>query len=290
MGYGDYSISSRRVRAFDAGYHTKSKEEIFTNRKICESMIPTGVKIRESRDSDEHPNSVPIIIGLDVTGSMLTVPHFLVKDGLPKLMEKIMEAGVPDPQLLFLAIGDHKNDSAPLQIGQFESNDELLDKWLTSTFLEGRGGNNGGESYLLAWYFAAFHTSHDAMDKRGQKGIMITIGDEPTHNTLDLGSIKKIMGESEADFTADELLRLAQEKYEVYHLHITETRVGSFKETQDGWKNLLGDNAILVNKKEDVAAIISDIVIKNTGSSTTPIKDGATIVKTQTPIEGVNGL
>jgi len=283
MGFGSYSVSDRALRSASMGYATKSKAEIFKSRKLCESMIPTGVQLRESRDSEEHPNSVPIILGLDVTGSMLTVPHFLVKEGLPKIMEKIMEAGVPDPQILFLAIGDHFNDSAPLQIGQFESNDELLDKWLTDTYLEGRGGNNNGESYLLAWYFAANHTMHDALEKRGEKGLLITIGDEPTHQNISHESLVSIMGEAEGDCTADELLEKAKEKYNVYHLHMTCTRVGSFKETQDGWKAMLGDNVKFVANQEDVAMTIAELVIKHTdGVSKAPI---LTETKTNTPTE-----
>jgi len=283
MGNGTYSISNRAVRSASLGFATKSKAEIFKSRKMCESMIPTGVQLRESRDSEEHPNSVPIILGLDVTGSMLTVPHFLVKEGLPKLMEKVMEAGVKDPQILFLAIGDHFNDNAPLQIGQFESSDELLDKWLTDTYLEGRGGNNNGESYLLAWYFAGLHTQHDAMDKRGEKGLLITIGDEPTHKNISHESLVSIMGEAEGDCTAEQLLEKAREKYHVYHLHMTCTRVGSFKETQDGWKDMLGDNVKFVSNQEDVAMTIAELVIKHTDKNI----NGTilTETKTNTPVE-----
>jgi hypothetical protein len=154
MGHGGYSSDDRYTRAVSSGFYKKSTREIFKQRNINNGMNPHGVTLRESRDSDEHPNSVPIIIALDETGSMGTVPHFLVKDGLPNMMDKIIKAGVADPQVLFLGIGDHECDEAPLQVGQFESSDELLDKWLTDIYLEGRGGGNYGESYLLAWFFA----------------------------------------------------------------------------------------------------------------------------------------
>lgn len=128
MGSGKYSMSSRSERAISEGYMHKSSAEIFKAREINNAMSPFGVKLRESRDSDEHPESLAIILGLDVTGSMGSVPHFLVKKGLPNIMQSIIDSGIHHPQLLFMGIGDHECDEAPLQIGQFESSDELLDK------------------------------------------------------------------------------------------------------------------------------------------------------------------
>ena len=67
-----------------------------------------------------------------------------------------------------------KCDSAPLQVGQFESSDELLDKWLTNIYFEAGGGGNGGESYALAWYFAALKTATDSMEKSvGRKAFCL---------------------------------------------------------------------------------------------------------------------
>jgi ribosome modulation factor len=273
MGFGSYSVSDRSERSTSRGYATKSAHEIFTQRSINNAMNPNGVMLRESRDSEEHPSSVPIIVALDVTGSMGSVPHHLVKEGLPKMMSGIMQAGIPDPQVLFLAIGDHECDRSPLQVGQFESNDELLDKWLTDVFLEGGGGGNAGESYFLAWYFAAQRTAHDAFDKRGQKGFLFTIGDEPTLKSLPKNVVREIMGDGQYDdYTAASLLDAAREKYHVYHLHIRETHAGSRKETVDGWRQLMQDNLVIVDRKEDVSRIIAEIVVKNT-----PVSDAKPI-------------
>lgn len=147
MGYTSYSTDSRSARAATRGYATKSANDIFEQnkeRKIHESMDPKKAKLRESMDSEIHPLSVPIILGLDVTGSMLDVPVYLIREGLPKMMSNIIERGIKDPQVLFLAIGDAETDYFPLQVGQFESGDEELDLWLTRTYLEGHGGGNGG--------------------------------------------------------------------------------------------------------------------------------------------------
>ncbi|WP_420208756.1 hypothetical protein [Candidatus Electronema sp. JC] len=261
MGWGYYSVDDRAARAASVGYDTKSAREIFTQRNINNAMNPHGITVRESRDSVEHPNSVAIILALDVTGSMGSIPHHLVKDGLPKIMGRIIQSGTPDPQLLFLAVGDHECDSSPLQVGQFESSDELLDKWLTSVYLEGGGGGNAGESYLLAWYFAGFHTSVDCVEKRKQKGFLFTIGDEPTLPEVPAVSLERLMGRGQQQtWSAVELLDKARKSYHVFHLHIRETSSGSRREVMDGWKQLMGDKLIVLERHEEVSLVIPEII------------------------------
>ncbi len=220
MGMGCYSLDSRAVRSKARGYAERSAREIFSQRSINNAMDPHGIRLRESRDSQEHPESVAIILALDVTGSMGSIPHHLVREGLPKIMGRIIQSGTKDPQLLFLAVGDHECDRSPLQVGQFESSDELLDKWLTDVYLEG-GGGNMGESYLLAWYFAGFHTFIDCFEKRKQKGFLFTVGDEPTLPDIPAQALRNIMGDGQYEtYAAATLLDRARASYHVFHLHI----------------------------------------------------------------------
>jgi hypothetical protein len=264
MGYTSYSITGRAARAEAAGYATKSRDEIFVQqkeRRMHDSMDPKKALLRESRDSETHPLSVPIVIALDVTGSMRTIPHQLVKDGLPKLMQSIMQKGIKDPQILFVAVGDCECDSYPLQVGQFESGDEELDLWLTRTYLEGGGGGNAGESYNLAYAFAGMRTQHDAWDKRRQKGFLFTIGDEPCLPHLTSVELRETMDEgTQKTFSTDELLTKAKELYHVYHLHVLEGSAGH--QSLGYWKELLRENCIEVAHSEDIPGIISDIVTK----------------------------
>lgn len=261
MGGTRYDLGARASRAKEAGYESKSASDIFVQNRIGmahESMNPNGITFREARDSAVHPNSVPIILGLDVTGSMGHIPHELIKDGLPKLMGGIIKGGVPDPALLFLGIGDHVCDSYPLQVGQFESGDEELDMWLTRTYIESGGGGNGGESYLLAWYFAAFHTQTDAFEKRGQKGLLFTVGDEPNLPTLPASAINAIMGSGQQTYTHLELLQEAQKRYEVYHISVLHS--ARALKANMAWKELLGENCLSIEDHKEIPDIITKII------------------------------
>lgn len=271
MGYSSYSSSNRLVRADNLGYFHKNVNDIFTQNKvqrIHESMDPNGVVVREARDSDAHPNTIPIQLYLDVTGSMGHIPHEMIKDGLPILMGSLIQNGVVDATLLFGAIGDHECDNYPLQIGQFESGDAELDMWLTRTYIEGNGGGNAGESYLLAWYFASHYIKTDAYDKRNTKGFVFTIGDEPCLRNLPICSIKNLMGnsiiEQEGSFTREQLLDMAKVENHVYHIHILHGR-----NCDSSWKELLGDNLIILEDYKNISRIISDIILLNTKHNST---------------------
>lgn len=266
MGYTSYNYANRSVRADSVGYFSESIEEIFIQQKeqkVHESMKSQGIALRESRDSKEHPNTVPIIVALDVTGSMGHIPHLMIKEGLPTLVSTIIQRGIKDPAILFLAIGDHECDRYPLQVSQFESGDEELDMWLTRTFLEGRGGGNAGESYGLAYYFAANHTQLDAT-KRDQKGLLFTIGDEPFLKKYPTSALKEIMGTtvvSEKDsYSMEELLYQAMETYNVYHISVEH----SYRDTDPAWKELLGNHLIVTKDYEKIPEIIAETVINST--------------------------
>jgi hypothetical protein len=258
------STSYNTTRAFDNrtanSYFTKSADQIFeqnVKRQIHESMEPAKALLREARDSETHPRTVPIILGLDMTGSMGDIPLHLIRDGLPTLVGNIIQRGIPDPALLFLPVGDHEVDRYPLQVSQFESGDEELDMWLTRTYIEGGGGGNGGESYLLAWYYAAFHTTTDAWEKRKEKGFLITVGDEPNLKSLSASALKGIMGinKSETTLNEAELLRLASERWKVFHIHIEHNSHSVL-----AWHQLLGPNFRVVKDYKEVPKLIASIV------------------------------
>ena len=284
MGGGTYSYMSRMDRTEKSGVMRGSLKDNFKSKAVTREMTTVGLDFRESRDSEEHPASVAIIVALDVTGSMGSVPDHLVKHGLPTMMDEIIKNGLADPQVLFMGIGDHECDRSPLQVGQFESSDELLDKWLMDTYLEGGGGGNRGESYMLAWYFAANHTKIDCLEKRGEKGFLFTIGDEPVLDSVPGTALEVIMGKGSQYgklYTSAELLKAARESYHVYHIHISETHSGNRKDVQDEWKQIMGDNCIVVQSSDHVSGIISSIV-SGSGDSDTSKEDVTDAPSTET--------
>jgi hypothetical protein len=270
MGGGTYNFNARATSSVTKGFNKATVDSLDTvfkqqrQRRVHDSLDPRGVVIRESRDGEDHPESLAILVGIDVTTSMGNVPVLLIRDGLPNMIQRIFEEGIADPQVAFIAIGDHECDNYPLQIGQFESSDQLLDESLTNTYIEGGGGGNGGESYLLAWYHAAMHTSIDCFEKRGQKGVLITIGDEPCLNKVSGSVLARLYNlQSELDYSAAELLKLASEKYDVYHINVGSTYSGYRSSTKNYWKELLSDHFIDAKSHEDIPRIVAELTSKS---------------------------
>ncbi len=262
MGHGRFSKEAYERLKVSKSYANKTREQIFQSRRLDPEMDPRSVHLRESRDSEEHPESLSIIVGLDVTGSMGFVPVELVKNTFPHLMDNVMQAGIEHPQVLFLGLGDHECDQAPLQIGQFESSTELLDKWLTKVYLEGGGGGNAGESYHLAYLAAARHTAIDCWDKRKQKGFLFTIGDEPCLRILPGYTINALTPDTQGQTIGiEKLLQEAQERYHVFHLHVAHNAMAKMSGRYAGWKELLGDNFIMIEDYTQVASKIASLVV-----------------------------
>jgi hypothetical protein len=153
-----------------------------------------GKITRESFDSDAHPESVPIVILFDVTGSMQSVPRVFIEK-LGKLMAILVKKGyIAHPHILFGAVGDAYSDRVPIQIGQYEAGNEM-DEVLSLFFLEGGGGAQQTESYELAAYFVNRYSDLDSVKKRGKKGYMFILGDETPYTFVNRTQVEKHIGE-----------------------------------------------------------------------------------------------
>ncbi len=248
MGSGSFDANA--YRSFTSSASTKTRDEIYTSRTIHKDLNPYGVKIRESRDSADNPNSTPIIVGLDVTGSMGMIAEQIAKEGLGTLFQGILDRKpVSDPHLMFMGIGDAAWDSAPLQVSQFEADNRIVEQ-LTNLFLECGGGGNNHESYDFPWYFAARHTVHDSMVKRGKRGYLFTVGDEQTPRVLTKDQLKQFLGTTpEVDVPSNVSLEEAQRLYDVYHVVIEEGSHARshMPEVRKSWSALLGQKVIYLS-------------------------------------------
>lgn len=274
----------------------KSTSQIYTATHMKDEYNPMGVT-RESRDSDEHPNSTPIIIGLDVTGSMSNILNEVAKQLGDMMLEILDRKPVEDPQIMFNAIGDSTCDDFPFQTTQFES-DIRIAKQLTELYFERGGGGNGFESYPLAWYFAANHTSTDAYEKRGKKGFLFTMGDDSYPRSIPRDHFQRIFGDDiETDeLSINELLSQVNRKYEIFHLCLKQgsnISAGWYRDSGyvvDEWTNLLGERAIPVSDYTKIPQIIVSILETMSGKSVDEVVnswDGSTAVVVREAISGL---
>ena len=263
MGSGTFDRAA--YTSYSASTLGKTTDALYGSRTMHKNLDPLGVKVRESRDSVDNPHSTPLIVGLDVTGSMGILADVIAREGLGVLFTGVIDRKpISDPHVMFMGIGDANCDRAPLQVSQFEADNRIVEQ-LTNLYLEHGGGGNNFESYNLPWYFAAFHTVHDSFEKRGKRGYLFTVGDEEAPQALTQEQIKHFIGDdTEAKLTTADLLALAQRTYDVYHVVIEE---GSHARTHRAavaasWNALLGQKVIfLADHKKLAETIVSAIEV-----------------------------
>jgi len=250
MGYGNYSHEAHQ--ALLRGRQELPTQQVFQQKRCHPLMDPKGVRLRESRDSADHPHSLGIVFALDVTGSMGDIPRLLATRQLPSFMKVLSDCKIPDPQLLFMAVGDAVSDNAPLQAGQFESTAELMDQWLTWSFLEGGGGGSGEESYELALYFLALHTEMDCWAKRKKRGYLFLTGDERPYPILSRRVVEAIVGDRlDEDLKVEEVLAELQKTFVPFFI-VPDTERRQRQRCEAPWRDLLGDHVLCMESPEDV--------------------------------------
>lgn len=272
MGGSSYSDDMYRSRVSSAasstsGYftHDHSIRTGAIAAAVHEKLDPSrknsaGKVIRESFDSAAHPNSVSIAVLFDVTGSMAAVPRTFVSK-LGTLMNLLVKKGyVDDPQILFGAIGDAKSDRVPLQIGQFESGNEM-DEVLGLMHLEGGGGGQQTESYELGMYFLSRHTNLDCLTKRGKKGYLFLMGDETPYPKVSAREVKNIIGDSlQADIPVEEILGELRKKFEVFWIIPGGTSNYDDTHVNEYLKKMFGQNLLKLPDANDVCELIASTI------------------------------
>lgn len=233
-------------------------QSVYRSYHLQKALNPLNV-VRECCDSDEHPNTVPVILALDVTGSM-GATALEVATKLNVIMTELYDS-VQDVEFMVMGIGDFYCDDAPLQVSQFESDIRIAEQ-LEKVWFEGGGGGNNYESYTAAWAFAADRTKLDCWS-RGKKGLLITIGDEPLNPYIDKDRWVKEVGDTESTLATEDLYRKVSDKYDVYHIHVDHG--GNYYGTTapKSFAKVIGEDHVETSTVKSIAQTITAIVNKH---------------------------
>lgn len=214
--FASYSVSNNKTYHKDTG---RVSGQVFYQEHMDVSLDPKKFKIRECVDSEEHPNTIPVILALDVTGSMGSSCKETA-EALGTIMTNLYKK-YKDIEFCVMGIGDLAYDRAPIQMSQFES-DVRIAEALDKIYMEHGGGGNAYESYSAAWYMGLHRTKLDC-HKRGKKGIIITMGDEPMNPYLPGDELGEAINEkSQGDVNTKDLYKDAIEKFDIFHIAVND--------------------------------------------------------------------
>lgn len=273
--YRSYARTTKHVDIDSSGKLAGnfSTQEMFTNRRL-DPMLNIKDKIRECCDSAEHPNTIPVILEIDVTGSMGRGAVEVAKS-LNPIMTKLY-SDLSDVQFMIIAIGDLAYDDCPIQVSQFESDIRIAEQ-LDKVYFEGHGGGNGFESYTAGWWIGLNMCSLDCW-KRGRKGLIISTGDEPLNPYLPANRLSKITGRGlEADVETNKLYEEVKKKFDIHHIAIDDrsTCYRSYQSSiESTWGKLLGEGyhvSTIEDLEDMIVSIIKDFAAKNSIMGVTPL-------------------
>lgn len=280
MGSGSWDTRSFVSYSTSKGYGTDSRgvvtgsysnQEMFKAKNIDAALDPKGV-IRECCDNEEHPNTLPVILALDVTGSMGQTAVEIAKR-LNEIMTKLY-GQIKDVEFMIMGIGDLAYDNYPIQASQFESDIRIAEQ-LDKIYFEFGGGGNSYESYTAAWYFGARHTKLDCWN-RGKKGIIITIGDERLNpylpRTAYYCGLSNATGDSlQADVETKDLYTETAEKFDIYHINVNHRGGYDQEQIKKSFLEYLDDKHFCtINKLDDITDTIVEIITSANESNNIP--------------------
>jgi hypothetical protein len=260
--YNTYTKSTRGVDFATFSNTIYSAQEMYVSRSLAPVLYPYGV-IRKCHDSEEHPDTLPVILALDVTGSMGDASVKVAKKLNEIMTDLYADKSIKDIEFCIMGIGDLSYDDAPIQMSQFESDVRIAEQ-LDKIYFEAGGGGNKFESYTAAWYMGVNHCELHCWD-RGKKGIIITMGDEGPNPYLPKLGLSNVTGDKlQNDVETKDLYPEVIEKYDVYHISVDD-RSSSYQyhKTHNGidekWRELLGEN-YFVSSLDNLAQTITNII------------------------------
>ena len=278
MGYGYWTrdsftaYSAAKGRTVDAAGRLDRRltdQQLFCQRALHPRLDPKDV-VRECCDSADHPASLPVILALDVTGSMGAACAEVARK-MNEVMTRLYEQ-IRDVEFLVMGIGDLSYDRAPIQMSQFESDIRIAEQ-LDQVYIEHGGGGNAFESYTAAWYMGLHHARLDCW-KRGKKGLIVTMGDEPLNPFLPREPLARVTGDAlQADPETPALYRQASEMYEIYHLHVSHRQPDHYLERVNrSFGALLPKGHLIVTDTEGVTEALIRVITDFAAGSAAPAR------------------
>lgn len=254
MGHGSYTAAD--WQKLKNSRNLGSGDNVFANNHLQDKYNSKFIEKRESFDSEDSPESTPVILGFDCTGSMGWLANEIAQNSLNETITKILSTKVvTDPHMMCAAFADY---SYPLQVTQFEADIRVVEQ-LLELYLY--GGNQYSYDALL-WYFAAKHTKTDCWDKRHKKGILIGIGDEVCGRgkyIIPTKIIKKVFDDDiDHDLSEDDIWNEASQKYEIVHIVVgNEHRVDG--DAYKSWKEAYPGRVARLHEKD--IKLLSDVIL-----------------------------
>lgn len=259
MGYGSYRATDWSKLKESRGINSTSEVKDLFAEIAQEKYIPRFFDKRESFDSEDAPNSTPIIIAFDDTGSMGYLAQEIATNSLNRTILEIYDKKpVTNPHVCCATFGN-KTDNVPLQVTQFEADIRIAEQ-LLEFYIEGHGNGYSGDPYV--WYFAAKHTQIDCFDKRQKKGFLFTIGDDFCKSTHTKGmekwDVENVFGDKiNTDLiTSEQAYKMACEKYNVFHIIVKPIR----EELLDEWETVAPGHIALIEDGNSVKYLAEVII------------------------------
>lgn len=266
--YASYSVATGKSYDTTSG---RVSGQVFHERGLNPALDPRKFDMRECVNTEEHPNTIPVILALDVTGSMGSACKETA-EALGVIMANLY-GKYADIEFCVMGIGDLAYDRAPIQMSQFES-DVRIAEALDKIYMEHGGGGNSYESYTAAWYMGLKRTRLDCFDKQNRKGIIITMGDEPLNPYLPASMLNGFANASEqSDIETPALYEDVCKKFDVYHIHIEHGGYGFEHQVKSSFGQLLGDR-LKFSKVNDLSAAIVECIsdsVQSTDATTEPV-------------------
>ena len=196
---------------------------------------PLGKKISSNSKN-------PIIVAIDVTGSMDTWPGEIF-DRLP-LMYQTLSQYKQDVEICFCAIGDANSDVYPLQVNDFEKGVALEDK-IKALGAEGGGGGQISETYELFAYFIDKHCKLP----NAKSPFLLIYGDEKFYNKVSPEQAEHYIGDKlQGKLESAKVWKSLMQKFNLFYLQKPYGggyNDGTTEQVKKHWAKVIGKQKIV---------------------------------------------